>query len=64
MRPIAIKYAQDEAAFFADYATVRYGPPFLYIHLQICLFIIFCAQAHKKLSELGTKFEPAGGIRL
>ena len=33
MRPIAIKYAQDEAAFFADYATVRYGPPFLYIHL-------------------------------
>eukprot|EP00490_Sorites_sp_Unknown_P026385 CAMPEP_0114654862 /NCGR_PEP_ID=MMETSP0191-20121206/10725_1 /TAXON_ID=126664 /ORGANISM="Sorites sp." /LENGTH=319 /DNA_ID=CAMNT_0001870415 /DNA_START=76 /DNA_END=1035 /DNA_ORIENTATION=- len=35
------KYAADQAAFFADYAS-----------------------AHKKLSELGCKWEPAGGFKI
>jgi hypothetical protein len=38
---LVLSYANDEAAFFADYAA-----------------------AHKKLSELGSKFSPAGGIRI
>lgn len=40
-RAYAIKYAEDQDAFFADYAV-----------------------SHAKLSEQGSKFEPAEGIRL
>uniref|UniRef100_A0A6V2VS13 Plant heme peroxidase family profile domain-containing protein n=2 Tax=Heterosigma akashiwo TaxID=2829 RepID=A0A6V2VS13_HETAK len=41
MLPVAQKYKNDEAAFFADYAA-----------------------AHAKLSELGSKFDPEGGITI
>jgi L-ascorbate peroxidase len=41
MRPIALKYKNDQSAFFSDYAA-----------------------AHKQLSELGSKFEPAEGIKI
>jgi L-ascorbate peroxidase len=40
-RPIFMKYAESQAAFFEDYA-----------------------KAHKKLSEIGAKFEPAQGITI
>jgi L-ascorbate peroxidase len=41
MRPIALKYKNDQEVFFTEYAA-----------------------AHKKLSELGSKFEPAEGIKI